>query len=79
MAQFIHLTGRADQSAIETITTSNLSYDRGGHFRRCGSQGCKKSARIKPLVDDTFREKTLSIIQTNCSIKAVKDKKITKM
>jgi hypothetical protein len=41
-------------------------------------QGCKKSARIKLLVDNLFGDKALSIIQTNLIIKAVKDEKMLK-
>jgi regulator of extracellular matrix RemA (YlzA/DUF370 family) len=45
------------------------------HFRRHARQGCKNAARIKMLVDNTYGEKTLSIIQTNFIIRAVKDEK----
>jgi hypothetical protein len=37
-------------------------------------QGDKKSTRIKLLVDNTFKDKTL-LIQTNCIVKAVEDEK----
>jgi hypothetical protein len=36
-------------------------------------QGCKKSAKIKLLVDETFGDKNLSIIQTNHTSKAIKN------
>ncbi len=36
------------------------------------------SVRIKLLVDNPFGNKTLSIVQTKCIIKAVKDEKMTK-
>jgi hypothetical protein len=38
-------------------------------------QGCQKSARIKTLVDNTYENKTLSIIQIDFIIKAVTDEK----
>ncbi len=66
-------------TALGTATPSSPSNDRGAHFCRCTRQSCKKSARIKVLVDNTHGDKTVSIIQTYCIIKVVKDKKITKM
>ncbi len=74
-AQISCLTGRAGQSALETATPSNLGYNRGTHFCRTKSQGCKKSTRIKMLVVNMFGDKTLSIIQTNFIIKDVNDEK----
>jgi hypothetical protein len=53
---------------------------RGGTiFHRWGREGCKKSAGIELLVDNMYGDKTLSIIQTNCFIKAFKGIKLTKM
>ncbi len=69
-ARISRLTSRAGQSALETVTPSRPSSDRGAHFRCCVLQGCKKSARMKLLVLNTFGDNTLSIIQTNCNIKA---------
>jgi hypothetical protein len=69
------LAGRAGQSALYTATTSNPQYDRGAGIHRHTRQGCKKSAKIKLLVDNTYGIKTLLIIPTNYIIKAVKDEK----
>jgi hypothetical protein len=78
-AQISCLTGRASQNAFKTTTPSCLSYDGGGHFYHSTCQGCKKSAKIQLLVDNTFGDKTLLTIQTNCIIKAVKDQKMAKI
>jgi hypothetical protein len=78
MAQIICLTGRANKSALETTAPSSLRYDEGAHFHCLALQSCKKSARIKLLADNTFGDKTLLVIQTNCIIKAVIDKKLQK-
>jgi hypothetical protein len=76
MDQISRLTGRAGQSTLGTATPSSPGNDGDAHFRYRAQQGCKKKlTRIKLLVNDIFREKTLSIIQTNYIIKAVKDKK----
>jgi hypothetical protein len=69
------LTGRASQSALEAATPSSPGSDGGAHFRRYARQGCKKSVGIKLLVNNTFGDNILSIIQTNYIIKAVKDEK----
>ncbi len=76
--QVSRLTSRAGQSALETATPSSLGYDRGAHFCRHMYEGCKKSVRIKLLVDNLFGNKTLSITQINCIIKAVNEEKMTK-
>jgi hypothetical protein len=78
MAQISRLTGRAGQSALETPTPFSLGYDGGVHFHHLMCQGCKNSSRIKLLVDNMFGDKTQSIIQTNCIIKAVTDEKMPK-
>jgi hypothetical protein len=70
--------GRAGQSALETTIPSSPSYDRGAHFCCCVRQGCQKSARIKLLVVNMLGDMTLSIIQTNFIIIAVKDEKMPK-
>jgi hypothetical protein len=66
-------------NCLRTATTSSQSYDRITHFHCRGRQGCQKSARIKLMDHNTFGGKILSPIQTNYIIKAVKDKKITRM
>ncbi len=48
-AQITHLTSRASQRALETVTPSSPGYDGGMHFHRHVRQGCKKLARIKQL------------------------------
>jgi hypothetical protein len=70
-AQINRLTGRPSQSALEAATPSSPGYNGGVRFRRYSRQGCKKSAGIKLLVNNTFRDNILSIIQTNYIIKAV--------
>jgi hypothetical protein len=75
MAQISRLTSRAGQSILENHYPSSPGYNGGTHFRRCAHQGCKKLARKKLMVINTFGDKTLSIIQTNYIIKAVKDEK----
>jgi hypothetical protein len=75
MAQMNRLIGRASQSALETATPSRSGYDGGAHFHRRARQGCQKSARIKTLVDNTYGDKTLSIIQIDFIIRAFKDEK----
>jgi hypothetical protein len=42
-------------------------------FRRCACHGWKM------LVNNAYEDKTLSINQTNCVIKAVQDERVTKM
>jgi hypothetical protein len=74
-AQINRLTGRASQSALEAATPSSPGYDGGAHFHRRARQGCQKSARIKMLVDNTYGDKILSMIQIDFIIRAVKDKK----
>jgi hypothetical protein len=69
-----HLTSRAGQSTLATDTPYSLGHDWGAHFRCCARQGCQKLARIKMLVYNMFWDKTLSIIQTNYIIKAVRQK-----
>jgi hypothetical protein len=78
-APISHLAGRASGTALETATPSCLSIDRSASFCRRTCQGCKKLTQIKLLVDNTSGDKTLSIIQANCVIKSVKNKKITRM
>ncbi len=51
----------------------------GVNFRRRSCQGCKKSARIKLSDNNTYGDKTLSIVRTNCIAKAFKGEKITEM
>jgi hypothetical protein len=46
-------------------------------FRCLACQGSQKPAGIKPLVDSAYGDKSLSKIQTNFIIKAVKDEKLT--
>ncbi len=75
MVQIGRWTSRAGQSALKTATPSSPGYDGGAHFLRRAHQGSKKLARIKILVDDMYGDKTLSIIQTNPIIRAVKDEK----
>jgi hypothetical protein len=76
MAQINRLTGRASQSALEAATPSSPGFDGGVFFHhRCARQGCEKSTRIKMLVDSTYGGKTLSIIQIDFIIRAVKDEK----
>ncbi len=53
-------------------------YEGGENFCCCACQGCKKGEGIKMPVNYAFEDKTLSIIQTNCVIKAVKDEKLPK-
>jgi hypothetical protein len=43
------------------------------HFRRCASHG------YKMLVNNAYEDKTLSINQTNCVVKAVQDERVTKI
>jgi hypothetical protein len=73
------LDGRTGQITLYTVTPSNLRYDRGDGILHRTHQGCKKSARIKLLVNNTNGIKALSIIQTNYITKTIKDEKITKM
>jgi hypothetical protein len=75
MAQISRLTGRAGQNALKTATPSSPGNDGGAHFHCLVRQGYKKAARIKMLVDNTYGDKTLLIIQTNFIIRAVKDEK----
>jgi hypothetical protein len=75
MAQINRLTGRASQSALEAATPSGPGYDGGTHFHRRARQGCQKSARIKMLVNNTYGDKILSIIQIDFIIRAGKDEK----
>jgi hypothetical protein len=77
-AQFNRLAGRASQSALESATPSSPGYDGGARFHRRAHKGCQKSARIKMFVDNTYGDKTLSIIQIDFIIRAVKDKKRAK-
>jgi hypothetical protein len=77
-AQINHFTGRASQSAVEAATPSSPGYDGGAHFHRRARQGCKKSARLKLLVDNMPGEKKISIIQTNFIKIAVKDEETSK-
>jgi hypothetical protein len=65
------LIGRVSQSALEAATPSRLGCDGGAHFHRRARQGCQKSARIKTFVDNTYENKTLSIIQIDFIIRAV--------
>jgi hypothetical protein len=74
-AQINRLTDRTSQSALEAATPSSPGFDRGAFFHRRARQGCEKSARIKMLVDNTYGDKTLSIIQIDFIIRAVKDEK----
>jgi hypothetical protein len=74
-ARINHLTGRASQSALEAATPSSPGNDGGAHFHRCARQGCQKSARITMLVDNMYGDKTLSIIEIDFIITAVKDEK----
>jgi hypothetical protein len=69
------LIGRASQSALEAATPSRPGCDGCAHFHRRAHQGCQKSARIKKLVDNTYENKTLSIIQIDFIIRSVKDEK----
>jgi hypothetical protein len=64
-AQINRLTGISGQSTLKTATLSSPGYDGGMHFCRCAHQGCKKSVRIKVLVNNSYGAKTLSIILTN--------------
>jgi hypothetical protein len=57
---------------------SNPLYDRGTGIHPHTRQGCKKSAKIKLLVDNTYGIKTPLTIWTNYIIKAVEEEKITK-
>jgi hypothetical protein len=66
---------RQSQSALEAATPSSPGYDGGAHFHRRARQGCQKSVRIKILVDNTYGDKILSIIQIELIIRAVKDEK----
>jgi hypothetical protein len=65
-SQISCLTGKASQSALETATSPSQGYDGVAHFRHGAHQSCKKSARTKFFVNNTFGDKTLLIIQTNC-------------
>jgi hypothetical protein len=78
MAQIRHLTSRGRQSALEIATPSSIGNNTGAHFLCRARQGCQKSARIKLLVNNMLGKKTLSIIQTNFIIIAVKDEKMPK-
>jgi hypothetical protein len=57
-----HLDDRANQSALYTATPSNPRSDRGAGICRHTCRGCKKLAKIKLLVNNTYEIKTLSII-----------------
>jgi hypothetical protein len=74
------LANRASLNAIDAATPSSPIYDGGAGLYQRTCQDCKKKlARIKLLVNSACGKKTPSIIQTNCIIKTVKDKNITKM
>ncbi len=72
-----HWTVQQQHWVLRNSYPSNPGNERGVHFCRRAAW-LQKSARIKLLVDRTFGDKSLSIIQRNCSIKAVKDKKMPK-
>ncbi len=60
-----------DESTLSiTLTFSN--------FHCCACQGCKKSPGIELLVGCAYEDNTLTITWTNCIIKALKQKKLSK-
>jgi hypothetical protein len=73
-----HSSDQLFDRALETATPSSPGFAGGEHIHRYTCRGCKKSARIKLSVYNTFGDKTLLIIQTNLIIKAVKDDKMPK-
>jgi hypothetical protein len=77
-APFNCLDSRAGQTTSHPTTPPSPCYE-GANFCCCACQGCKKLEGIKMPVNYAYEDKTLSIIQTNCVIKAVKDEKTNKM
>jgi hypothetical protein len=79
MAQINCLDSRAGQTTSHPTTPPSPCYEEGANFCCCACQGCKKLAGIKMPINYAYEDKTLSIIQTNCAIKDVKDEKTTKV
>jgi hypothetical protein len=65
---------------VYIATPSSPSNDRGTHFRHRTCQGFKKLAQIKLFINNTCTWGSVPVDNSkNCIIKAVTNKKITKM